>query len=231
MGRTQKPLPSVCVVDENQRVELGWRKSLGKQAVLYFYRDHFELFAHAKKDETLYKKFDCIIMGRLFPHITFDLIKSNVPETISAQSPAPIFLNWQGYVPKEELDKKFDGKIFHRYGIKWHTLRLRIQRLQRKNDQILPAMIQKTSFKEARKLSKLQKCQNLLRVMAEKAQGPHKDKIRFYATHDQITGIQLLEVLYNELITNKNRPMTCPSRYINSSPVIAAKILQETLRS
>jgi hypothetical protein len=65
--------------------------------------------------------------------------------------------------------------------------------------------------------------------MARKATGPHKEKIEYYAYQDQKTGVQLLEAIYNRLLTDKDRPTTCPSKYINSSPVIAQRILHETL--
>ena len=46
----------------------------------------------------------------------------------------PIFLNWQGYVSKIQLEKCFDGKIFYRFGIRWPTLRDRIKRVNLKFD-------------------------------------------------------------------------------------------------
>ena len=41
--------------------------------------------------------------------------------------------------------------------------------------------------------------------------------------------MRLLEAIYNKLLTDKDRPATCPSRYINSSLVIAQRMLHEAL--
>jgi hypothetical protein len=220
--------PKVCVVDENPVVKIGWEKSLLGHATLCYFRDHRELFALAEQDDTLVKSFTCIILGRLYPHLGLDIVNSDVPATLRQSATGPMFLNWQGYVAKEDLDKNFDGKIFHRYGIKWHTLRLRIQKLEKKKHPAVMAPPPAQVFQE-NKITKSQRCQDLLKLMASRAAGQHRDKISFYAEHDQETGIKLLEAIYNRLLVSKERPMTCPSHYINSSPVIAARILRETL--
>lgn len=223
--------PKVCVIDENSNVKLGWEQSLGSQASLFFFRDHLEFFDRLSRDPNFSLDFQCIIIGKIYPHLNnFDILESDAIERIRSLTKSPLFLNWQGYISKEELERRFDGKIFHRYGVKWHTLRLRIQRLSsRKEVSIRPMTIAQPSNKKIRQLSRLQRCQELLKVMAARADGVYKDKIEFYAYHDQEMGVQLLEALYNRLLTQKERPTGCPSRYINSSPVIAARILQETL--
>ena len=148
-----------------------------------------------------------------------------------------ILLNWQGYVTKDEVNSKFDGKLFHRYGVKWQTLRLRIQKFeknQRMTRKLPPSKEFKITEKQRQQVSSISrpdKCGEILKSMAKKATGPHREKIEFYAYHDRKTGVKLLEAIYNRLLTDKNRPETCPSWYINSSPVIAQRILKEALYS
>ncbi len=220
--------PRVCIVDENLLVKVGWERSLGHHAELFFYRDHRPLLEDAERDETLIPSFQCIILGRMYPHIGLDIVHSDIPEQIRKQAGGPVFLNWQGYVTKNDLDTNFDGKIFHRYGIKWHTLRLRIQRVERRKNTVehvhLPEKTKVNSY-----ISRSQKCRELLRLMAARAEESHRRKIEYMAKNDPETGIKLLEAIYNKLLVDKNRPSNCPSRYINSSPVIAARILRDVL--
>ncbi len=228
MVSTMSDKPRVCVIDENLLVKVGWERSLGHHADLFFYRDHRPLLEEAAKDPTLIPSFHCIIVGRIYPHINVDIVNSEVPDKIRKQAMGPVFLNWQGYVSKGDLDRSFDGKIFHRYGIKWHTLRLRIQRVERKKgsfDHVHPTTKQRASVL----ISRSQKCCELLKTMASRADGQHRRKIEMMASSDPETGIKLLEAIYNKLLVDKNRPANCPSRYINSSPVIAARILREVL--
>ena len=78
-------------------------------------------------------------------------------------------------------------------------------------------------------ISKPERCSELLKLMARRATGVHKNKIEHYAYQDQKSGLNLLEAIYQRLLTDKDRPMSCPSKYINSSPIIAQRILRETL--
>jgi hypothetical protein len=220
--------PKVCVIDENVSVKTGWEKSLSHHASLDFFRDHTELMTLVDKDKGLIPSYSCIIMGRLYPHINLDIVNCSIPESIRGVATGPLFLNWQGYVSKEELEKKFDGKIFHRYGIKWHTLRLRIQRLEKKKNPTIIAPPPPETFRD-NQISKVQRCKDLLMMMASHAAGSHREKIEFYAQHDHETGVKLLEAIYHRLLVSKERPMGCPSRYINSSPIIAARILRDAL--
>lgn len=220
--------PRVCVVDENPLVKVGWERSLGSQVDLYFYQDHFVLFEQAEKDSKLIPSFQCIILGRMFPQVGLDIISCDVPGRIKRLATGPLFLNWQGYVAKNDLNRSFDGKIFHRYGIKWHTLRLRIQKIEKKKrnwKERCPPIQVSMPFDSSRS----QKCRELLRAMAFRAEGRHRRRIEYYAKSDPQTGIKLLEAIYNKLLIEKDRPKDCPSRYINSSPVIAARILREVL--
>src|SRR5690606_15642524 len=141
----------------------------------------------------------------------------------------PLFLNWQGYIDKKDLIPNFDGKIFQKYGVKWHTLRLRIQRLNKqKKDLSLTSNAVPVKIDRQLAMSKAEKCQELLKNMAKRADGSHRFFIETCASQNLNQGIELLEAIYSRLITFKDRPETCPSRYINSSPVIAARILQQT---
>ena len=230
-----KEKPIVCLIDEDENVLLGWSKALGNDATLMYFQDHLELFNQATREEGLINTFSCIIIGRYFKHINLDIVTSNVTDTLRATGAGPVFLNWQGYITKEEVNARFDGKLFHRYGVKWQTLRLRIQKFDKtqKTNRKLSLGDGHPSFLESRLrqqgISKPEKCSELLKLMARRASGTHKEKIEHYAYKDKNTGIQLLEAIYNKLLTDKDRPATCPSRYINSSPVIAQRILHEAL--
>jgi len=230
-----KEKPIVCLIDEDENVQTGWKRTLESDAKLVYFPDHLELLNQAARQEDLLSSFACIVLGRYFRHIKLDIVRSNVPDTLRAAGTGPVFLNWQGYISKDDVNTKFDGKLFHRYGVKWQTLRLRIQ----KNDKT--QKISKKSFLpdgamgildqrfKQQDISKPQRCVELLKLMARKAAGPHKNKIEYYAHQDPKTGLELLEAIYQRLLTDKNRPTSCPSRYINSSPIIAQRILKETL--
>lgn len=230
----QKPL--VCLIDEDPFVKEGWSRSLKNDATLHYFRDHLGVFKRAAMERNLIPSYSCIIMSRFYQHLNLDIINSAIPETLKSSGAGPIFLNWQGYVFKEDLMRKFDGKLFHKYGVRWQTLRLRIQKYEKKNHankQVIsdwPVKTNKVIKQDSRSLvSRPERCNAILRSMAQNASGTHREKIESYVERDQKTGIALLEAIYNRLVTDKNRPETCPSKYINSSPVIAKRILQEAL--
>ena len=219
--------PLVCVVDEDTNVELGWRKSLGRKASLVFFDNPYSLLDSAY--ETMLSNASCFILGRIYGKHDLDIVKTTIPTQIRRKVSVPIFLNWQGYIAKNDLERFFDGKIFQRYGVKWSTLRQRMQRVGKVQlvDDAHVSVVKKSDQRFS--LSKEQRCLELLKVMARNAQGSHREKIEYYVASDQETGIQLLEAIYNRLITLRDIPRSCPSRYINSSPVIAARILEEAL--
>ncbi len=229
-----KQKPNVCLVDEDENVRLGWAKALGSDANLVYFQDHLELSNAIAQDKNLLGSLSCIIMGRYFHHLNLDVVTNGISENIKNGFRGPLFLNWQGYITKDEVNNKFDGKLFHRYGVKWQTLRLRIQKFEksrkfsRKETFERPFRPAAGSF-QAKGVSRPERCGELLRSMAKKANGEHGARIEYYALYDQKTGMQLLEAIYNKLLTDKNRPTSCPSRYINSSPVIAQRILHEAL--
>jgi hypothetical protein len=230
-----KEKPTVCLIDEDDNVRIGWTKTLGSDANLLYFQDHLELLNQAAREPGLIQSLACIIAGRYFHHIKLDIVKSNVPNTLKASGAGALFLNWQGYITKDEVNTKFDGKLFHRYGVKWQTLRLRIQKFDKAQKNTKKPVYDSTQLGFLNKgipdagVSKPEKCTELLKLMARRASGSHKERIEFYAYQDQRTGMQLLEAIYNRLLTDKNRPTSCPSRYINSSPVIAQRILHEAL--
>ncbi len=229
-----KPKPIVCLIDEDEEVHRGWTRSLQDEAEVYCYPDHYGLFRQASTDKSLMASFSCIIVGRKFSKLNLDMAHSHIPDLIRAKASGPLFVNWQGFITKEELSKKFDGKLFHKFGVRWQTLRLRIQKFEKKSLQQKTNvdLTIRTKFKKQgnnRSIPKPDRCYALLKAMANNAVGSHREKIEFYANHDPQTGMQLLEAIYSKLVTDKNRPDSCPSRYINSSPVIAKRILYDTL--
>lgn len=229
-----KQKPIVCVIDEDEEVFRGWVRSLQSEAEVLCYSDHLSLLRQATYDKSLLATFSCIIIGRFFKKHNLDIVQSNVPELLRSKCSGPLFINWQGFITKDELSKKFDGKLFHKFGVRWQTLRLRIQKFEKKSIQQKPYgdLSIKTKLKKqpnSRSIPKPERCYALLKAMANNAVGTHRERIEFYANHDPQTGIQLLEAIYSKLVTDKNRPESCPSRYINSSPVIAKRILHETL--
>lgn len=232
-----KKKPIVCVIDDDPNVRLGWRQSLGQDATLIDFRNHKDFLKASEKDPSLISSLQCVIVGRYFKEIDFDMVSSDIPQLIRNSGSGPVFLNWQGYITKEELSNNFDGKLFHKYGVKWQTLRLRIQKFEKCQKQkkhvtdaypILTAQSPQKSEKK-KSSSRPERCEELLKMMASNAKGSHREKIEYLATQDQQSGIALLEAIYNRLVTDKNTPPTCPSRYINSSPVIAKRMLHDAL--
>ncbi len=228
-----KQKPKVCVIDEDDRVKQGWELSLKQDAQLFYYRDHLELLKRSASDSELISSFQCIIVSRYFSHLKLDVVNSAIPETLKAAGAGPIFLNWQGFIKKEDLSHKFDGKLFHKFGVRWQTLRLRILKTGRRPSRpkpLIPNIAKadkgKNSLPDS---SRPERCAALLRSMAINATGDHRSRIEFFALHQPQKGVQLLEAIYNSLVTSKDRPSTCPSRYIHSSPVIAKRILHDTL--
>ena len=231
-----KKKPIVCVIDESDEVRKGWKDSLGQDARLVDFRDHVELVAAAESDPTLVASLHCIIVGRYFKHLGgFDIVTSDALQGLKQSHCGPIFLNWQGYITKEELASSFDGKLFHRYGVKWQTLRLRIQKfekIQKNRTRCLEPLVEmevKKGQQEKPTSSRPERCFEILKLMAANASGSHREKIEYFAQHDRKSGIQLLEAIYNRLVTDKNARPGCPSRYINSSPVIAKRMLRDAL--
>ena len=185
--------PTVCLIDEDENVKIGWTKTLSPDANLVHFQDHLELFNHAARNEDLVNSFSCIIVGRYFKHLNLDVVSSSITDTLKAAGAGPIFLNWQGYITKEEVNAHFDGKLFHRYGVKWQTLRLRIQKYEKSQKTVKKPFHPNTlTTEKTRKqpVSKPERCSELLKTMANKARGPHKDKIEHYAYQDTKTGIQ-----------------------------------------
>ena len=232
--------PKVCLIDEDPQVQLGWEKALNKEASLEYYKDCQELLDAAGNDASLLHSFDCVIVSRYFKQTGVDVCESPLIAELRNQGVGAIFLNWQGYLTKEEIDSKFDGRLFNRYGVRWQTLRSRIQKIRNKKAPLTrvskadepaapKASPSKVSLPSQMFQSKPQRCQDLLRSMARKAVGRHKEKLEYYAAHDSKEGIALLEAIYNRLLTATDSSMNCPSRYINTSPVVAKNILKEAL--
>lgn len=229
--------PKVCLIDEDPQVKTGWERALSTEAELNYYQDYRTLFEEVKSKPDLISSFDCVIISRFLAQGTLDVFESNVTESLRSHGVGAIFLNWQGYLTKEEISSKFDGRLFNRYGVRWQTLRARIQKIKNKKTPVVDHAVKdhqveksvETAPQDDYLLSRPQRCQEVLKDMAKKAVGQHREKLEYLADHDSKSGIELLEAIYNRLLTVKESPQTCPSRYINSSPVVAKNILQKAL--
>ena len=233
--------PKVCLIDEDPQVQLGWSKALNKEATVECFNDYRELLLARDKDVSLLSSFDCVIVSRYFKKTGIDICESNVIAELRTHGANAIFLNWQGYLTKEEIDAKFDGRLFNRYGVRWQTLRSRIQKIKNKKapltGQAKPEEVGQIARNTQVKSpsvsdvfqSKPQRCQDLLKIMARQAIGRHREKLEYYAVHNSTEGIALLEAIYNKLLTSTDNSTNCPSKYINSSPVVAKNILKKTL--
>ncbi|MCB9229786.1 MAG: hypothetical protein H6618_09260 [Deltaproteobacteria bacterium] len=228
-GVKQRPL--ICLIDQDPAVRNGWLASLRDDADLHYFRDHLGLLRQQRAMSAGGAvTYSCVIMCRYYSHLSLDIVKSPVPLALRAAGFSPLFLNDQGYVGRDELERCFDGKIYHRYGVRWQTLKVRIQKVGGPVDPARGAGRESTrGFNAAGRAGRPGRCSALLREMAKNASGSHQEKIRFYADQDPSQGILLLEALYARLMTEAKPREDCPSRYINSSPVIARRVLYETL--
>jgi hypothetical protein len=120
--------------------------------------------------------------------------------------------------------------------VRWQTLRSRMLKVKTRKVPIKkPVLVEPaakpvaSSSKEAIYHSKPQRCQELLKEMSRRAGGRHKERLKFSAESDQKNGIAPLEALYNRLLIAKEMNSNCPSRYINTSPVVAKNILHQAL--
>ena len=254
-----KDKPKVCIVDDDCQVKVGWEASLGRDAVVCYYQDFGSLMKAVDRDRQLPSSFECLITGRYFKHSGLDVCNSPVICMLRDKGLRAIFLNWQGYLTKEEIGSRFDGRLFNRYGVRWQTLRSRVQKvLSRSSAQeamesaaevrqlsapeggaaVFRAPMLQVSDQPAYSrsgeaglvfMSKPQRCQELLHSMAMKAAGRHKERLEYYASQNHKEGIALLEAIYNRLMTCVHEGDNCPSRYINSSPIVAKSILKEAL--
>jgi hypothetical protein len=237
----------VCLIDEDPNVALAWRQCLGEQIAMEEYQDHRKFFNDLEEQPENFSLSVCFILGRYFKGEgqTFDLVEERFLEMIRSKSSAPIFLNWQGFIKKEE-EARFDGRLFHKYGLKWSSLKGRIQKLGKTGINRTPPpqpppplpTIEKVEQEPPVEMAPIpqrnpndrpKRCTDLLFMMADRAEGSHRDKIQELANEDQHSGIALLEAIYDRLMKDKNTSPTCPSRYIHSSPVVAKRILHEAL--
>ncbi|MCB9228943.1 MAG: hypothetical protein H6618_04960 [Deltaproteobacteria bacterium] len=252
----------VCVVDEDDQVRAGWEQALNGEITLLLCRDFDQLMEEAGQDASLLASLDCLITGRYFEASGLDICNSPLIKTLRNAGVGAIFLNWQGYLTKEQIEASFDGRLFNRYGVRWQTLRSRVQKIRGKQPQtaLSPEGVEELSQNGAKKgthksrssaaekkqeekararqtaaaaaaavRTKPQRCQELLRCMATKAAGHHREKLEYYASHNHQEGIALLEAIYNRLMISSQGEERCPSRYINSSPVVAKSILRQAL--
>lgn len=221
--------PRVCIVDEDRRVQETWEKSLGSRVRVHYFSSPGDLLEKDLSQKFFLDSMVCIVMGRLFNDKSLDIVRTEYPARIRRRTSVPVFLNWQGYIDKNDLETNFDGKIYQRYGVKWVTLRHRILRLNRSARGLMEPVPRGKSSIRLLTPSRDQLCLELLKRMASNSCGDHQARLEHYAYHDLKTGIKLLEAVYNRLMTSKDIPTTCPSRYLNSSPVIAARIIEKAL--
>ncbi|MDD9951417.1 MAG: hypothetical protein OXT67_07610 [Zetaproteobacteria bacterium] len=233
---SEKPL--IAIVDADPMVYEGWEQTLGKDARVLYYPDHLALFKAATQRPQLLGSFACVIIGRYFQDKNIDVCNSSVPESLHTSGAGPIFLNWQGQTERRMHSKKIAGKIMQRFGVKWSTLRSRILKYERTHNVAkLPRSLKKGNAGEAQIYEQkylhehniTDRCRALLRDMATHANGEHRRRMEHYANHEPSRGVELLEAIYMRLVTDHTPPESCPSRYINTSPVIAKKILETAL--
>ena len=229
--------PKICLVDADIQVKKCWELSLNTEAELHYYDHPRKIVQEARKGSDFLSSFECLIIGRYVndPRGTLDILNSDYPEKFRELGLNVLFLNWQGYLTKQEIEAKFDGRLFNRYGVRWQTLRVRIQKVKSKLAQLKKTEEEKVVSPKIEKKqvykSKPERCQELLLTMAKNAQGRHREKLEFYAKHDQSTGEKLLEAIYDKLLVKKEDNQNCPSQFINSSPVVAKNILKTALYS
>ena len=232
--------PKICLVDNELDVRKGWEESLKPQAIVDSFKNHIDLLEKINSKKVDISSYQCIIFGRYYDDFKLDILDINIPHFLRKMSKRPTFLNWQGYVAKSQLEKCFDGKIFYRFGIRWATLRDRIKRVQLSFDPSFSgvqdffytgkkAQVTDLEKKKSGGENKYYRCKNLLKYMADNASGRHRQSLQFFAEQDLNKGLQFLEIMYRKLNTNLELPEDCPSQYINTSPIIAKRILRETL--
>lgn len=236
---TMRTKPKVCLVDEDPQVHVGWKNALKDEVILVHYRNPDDLWEDCQNDSALLSCFDCVVVNRFYNQPQRDTCSDDITAKLRSCGASVIFLNWQGYLTKEEIDTKFDGRLFNRYGVRWQTLRTRIQKTRNKKvasgHKLRPDWTDSANnevIKEKAKehyLSRPVRVQNLLKTMTQNATGSHREKLQYLLDKDYKAAEQLLEAIYNRLLVSNRVSTTCPSQYINSSPVVAKNILKEVL--
>jgi hypothetical protein len=229
-----KVKPRVCIVDEDESVRASWQSTLSRDVEYLDFGNFTQLLDYARANPQYLAGVDCLICARFFQDNTVDIFEGSILDQLREQGVKAVFLNWQGYLTKDEINTKFDGRLFNRYGVRWQTLRSRMQKVKTRKVPLKKATSAESAAvaspkKEAIYQSKPQRCQELLLEMSRRAGGRHRDKLQHYAEIDHKNGIALLEALYNRLLIAKESSSDCPSRYINSSPVVAKNILHQAL--
>jgi hypothetical protein len=241
----------ICLIDEDPKVQLGWEQTLQPHIEVIVFKHPEEALHFFDKYERSQPMFECIVVARFFIN-NLDLLNSDFSEKLSRKALCPILLNWQGYVGVSKLGKKFDGKVFHRFGVKWQTLKVRLQKMDsylRHQESKLFLMNKKIpknflimnsstaapqkgtlrSFASSFQQAKQRKCSELLLLMATHSDQTMRASLVDCVEKDLEKGIQFLESLYNRLITYREHPPNSPSRYLNTSPVVAARMIREAL--
>ena len=237
--KTVPEYPKVCIVDEDPRVQAGWKSILGPKVRSFFFNSPDQLLDFNDRQHFFLDSLACLVISRLFEKKTLDIVCSDIPYKIRLKTNAPLFLNWQGYIGREELEKNFDGKVYQKYGVRWVTLKQRIARIKKSRQPAEkgqpgrsegnPPLSSPPPSPASPEPSRESLCLDLLRQMAANASGEHRLRIESYIARDLKTGIMFLEAIYNRLLVSRDIPPTCPSRYLNSSPVIATRALEKAL--
>ena len=290
----RKTKTKVCVVDSDPMVLQGWKNALASEADCVVFADHRELARMLQAEPGAVAQYSCVVIGRYLGAENFDVVDSNLPELLREQGVSAVFINWPGFLPKEVIENRFEGRLFNRYGVRWGTLRGRIIRAQKGNGPVLAARdisppessasscpggestgvvsslrrvdesaatnnaaeapsrgeagrslvpgvvvsvnrpkapLATVSFfaSNGRMVPRPQRCKRLLEAMARQAAGGHREKLQQLAKKDFAQGVEFLEAIYNRLLVSRDRSNSCPSRYINSSPLIAKNILATAL--
>jgi hypothetical protein len=210
----------ICLIDEHEPRFAAWQRSLGAEVKVWYFRDPGSFLVAAESAAEPLPRFYCLIAARNFARESIDLLYSPLAARLKEQADCPLFLSWPG--PTAILGKQhlIDGIISQPFGINLAALHIKIKRLAKK--QLSLEGIAATSSRERR-------CQQLFRHMAQQAQGSHRRILEKYAAEPGEQGIELLENLYQRLLAQKETPAQCPSRYIHTSPLLALRLLKETL--
>ena len=105
---------------------------LNTEAELHYFDHPLKLVQEVRKKSEYLSSFECLIIGRYINDArgTLDILNSDYPDRFRELGLNVLFLNWQGYLTKQEIEAKFDGRLFNRYGVRWQILEFGFKKLK-----------------------------------------------------------------------------------------------------